>query len=121
MSSGSGASVAGSSATCSPTASAAQRARPRSQRGQRVALAQLAHDGRRLRVDRAEARLGAAAEPYEAPAARHERAHQYVSLPPERSKAAPVENVMRSLARKAMSSATSSAFARRPMGTRESM
>ena len=50
-----------------------------------------------------------------------ERAHQYVSLPPEWSKAAPVENVMRSLARYAISSATSSARASRPIGTRASM
>ena len=91
------------------------------QGGQRIALAQLAHDRRRGGVDRAEARLGRTAKAHETPAARHEGAHQYVSLPPERSKAAPVENVMRSLARNAMSSATSSAFARRPIGTRESM
>ena len=53
------------------------------ERGQRVALAQLAHDGRRGRVDCPEARLGLAAQPHEPPAAWRERAHQYVSLPPE--------------------------------------
>ena len=88
---------------------------------ERVALAQLAHDLRRGGIDRAEDRLGTAAQPHEAPAAGSEARHQYVSLPPERSNAAPVENVMRSLARNAISSAASSVFARRPIGTRESM
>ena len=69
------------------------------QRRQRVALAQLAHDRRRRRVDRPEARLRAAAQPHETPAAGRERGHQYVSLPPEWSNAAPVENVIRSLPR----------------------
>ena len=72
---------------------------PAPQGSQRVALAQLAHDRRGVRVDRSETRLRSAAQPDEPPAAWNERAHQYVSLPPEWSKAAPVENVMRSLAR----------------------
>ena len=69
------------------------------QRRERVALAQLAHHRRRRGVDRAEHGLRAAAEAHEPPAARNEGAHQYVSLPPEWSNAAPVEKVMRSLAR----------------------
>ncbi len=91
------------------------------QRRERVALAQLPHHLRRGRIDGAEARLGGAAQAHEAPAAGDEGGHQYVSLPPERSNAAPVENVMRSLARNAINSAASSVFARRPIGTRASM
>jgi FlaA1/EpsC-like NDP-sugar epimerase len=47
--------------------------------------------------------------------------HQYVALPPEMSKQAPVANDSSSLARKAISAATSSGSPSRPSGIRESM
>ncbi len=82
-SSGSGASVAGILGHVLGDGLAGAAREAAAERGQRVALAQLAHDGRRGRVDCPEARLGLAAQPHEPPAAWRERAHQYVSLPPE--------------------------------------